>query len=62
MTKAISSYPEHEKFQVAKRRVERKSGGLGYWAAKDAQTHFGKPKIVEVKTVEEPSHEESSQD
>jgi hypothetical protein len=57
MTKALSSYPDRERFQIAKRRLDKKAGGLGFWAAKDAQVHFGKPKTVEVT---EPLSDESA--
>jgi len=36
MSKAISSYPEHERGAVIARRIREEKGGLGYWAAKDA--------------------------
>jgi len=55
MTKALSSFPEKERFAIAKRRESSKSGGLGYLAAKDAMTHFGKPKVVKVEEVPEES-------
>ena len=50
MTKALCSFPQPERFHVAKRRVASKSGGLGYLGAKDAMVHFGKPIVVEVTT------------
>jgi len=46
MTKALCSFPQPERFHVAKRRVASKSGGLGYLGAQDAMVHFGKPKVV----------------
>jgi hypothetical protein len=51
MSKAIRSYPQSEKRVVVSRRSERKSGGLGYWAAVDAQKHQGQVKKVEVVQV-----------
>jgi hypothetical protein len=48
MSKAISSYPQSERRAVVSRRLDRKSGGLGYWAAMDAQKHQGQVKKVEV--------------
>ena len=48
MTKALCSFPQSERFHLAKRRVASKSGGLGYLGAKDAMVHFGKPVVVEV--------------
>jgi len=53
MSKAISSYPQSERRAVVSRRLDRKSGGLGYWAAVDAQKHQGQVKKVEV--VEAPA-------
>ena len=53
MTKALSSFPESERFHVAKRREASKSGGLGYLAAKDAMEHFGKTKVVKVSHQED---------
>jgi len=60
MTKALCSFPEKERFAIAKRRDASKSGGLGYLAAKDAMEHFGRPKIKATKTSEEVS--ESNED
>jgi hypothetical protein len=51
MSKAIRSYPQSERRSVVSRRLEHKTGGLGYWAAVDAQKHQGQVKKVE--TVEE---------
>jgi len=48
MSKAIRSYPQSERRNVITRRLERKSGGLGYWAALDAQKLQGQVKKVEV--------------
>jgi hypothetical protein len=48
MTKSIASYPQSEKRVVISRRLERKTGGLGYWAALDAQKRQGQVKKVEV--------------
>jgi hypothetical protein len=48
MAKSIRSYPQPERRSVISRRLERKSGGLGYWAAVDAQKHQGQVKKVEV--------------
>lgn len=39
MTKALRSYPEKERAEVAKRRIEKKSGGLGYLSAVDFFKH-----------------------
>jgi len=55
MTKALCSFPEKERFAIAKRRSLGKSGGLGYLAAKDAMVHFGKPKVVKVEEEPEES-------
>ena len=33
MTKALSSYPAGEREAVAKRRIAKKTGGLGYLSA-----------------------------
>lgn len=42
MTKALCSFhSEKEKREVAKRRVSKKSGGLGYWGAYDALNRTG---------------------
>jgi len=35
MTKAIRSYPKSEQIEVANKRVNNKTMGLGYWAAVD---------------------------
>jgi len=48
MSKSIRSYPQSERRSVVSRRLDRKSGGLGYWAAVDAQKHQGQVKKVEV--------------
>ncbi len=48
MSKSIRSYPQSERRSVISRRLERKSGGLGYWAAVDAQKQQGQVKMVEV--------------
>jgi hypothetical protein len=48
MTKALSSYPENERHNVARRRIQGKSGGLGYLAAVD----FLKRQGVHVESVE----------
>lgn len=55
MSKSIRSYPQAERRSVISRRIDHKSGGLGYWAAVDAQKHQGEAKKVSV--VEEHSHE-----
>jgi hypothetical protein len=55
MSKSIRSYPQSERRSVITRRIERKTSGLGYWAAVDAQKHQGQVKKVSV--VEEHSHE-----
>jgi len=47
MTKAIRSYPQSERRSVISRRLEHKTGGLGYWGALDAQKHQGQVKKVE---------------
>jgi hypothetical protein len=57
MSKAIRSYPQPERRGVISRRLERKSGGLGYWAALDAQKHQGEVKKVAV-VEEHPLEEE----
>ena len=59
MTKALSSFPENDRFRIAKSREASKSGGLGYLAAKDAMVHFGKPKVTVVTEVSEEVPEES---
>ena len=56
MTKSIRSYPQPERRNVISRRLERKSGGLGYWGAMDARERQGEVKKVEV-VAEEPSKE-----
>jgi hypothetical protein len=48
MSKSIRSYPQSERRSVIARRIERKTSGLGYWAAVDAQKHQGQVKKVEV--------------
>lgn len=48
MAKSIRSYPASERRAVIARRIDRKSGGLGYWAAIDAQKHQGGAKKKEV--------------
>jgi len=53
MTKALCSFPEKERFAIAKRREASKSGGLGYLSAKDAMEHFGKAKVVKVSHQED---------
>jgi len=57
MTKALCSFPQPERFNVAKRRVASKSGGLGYLGAKDAMVHFGKPKVVAKADDEDEANE-----
>lgn len=37
MTRPISSYPEHQRLAAIQRRAKEQRGGLGYWAAIDAQ-------------------------
>lgn len=37
MSKSIRSYPEEERRMVVKRRLESNTGGIGYWAARDAE-------------------------
>jgi len=59
MTKALCSFPEKERFAVAKRREASKSGGLGYLAAKDAMVHFGKPKVTVVTETSDEVPEQS---
>lgn len=45
MSKAISSFKtDAEKLAVINRRINGKSGGLGFWAAQDAKVAMGKPK------------------
>jgi len=48
MSKSIRSYPQSERRSVVTRRIDHKTGGLGYWAAVDAQKHQGQVKKVEV--------------
>ena len=52
MTKPLSSFPQSERFAVANRRKNSKSGGLGYWSAIDALAHFGKAKETKEKVKE----------
>jgi len=59
LTKALSSFPESERFAVAKRRSSSKTGGLGFLAAEDAMKHFGKPKVRVVTVPSEELPEES---
>ena len=54
MSKSIRSYPQAEKRVVISRRLDRKSGGLGYWAAVDAQKRQGEVKKVVVVEEETP--------
>lgn len=59
MTKSIRSYPQSERRGVTSRRLERKSGGLGYWAAVDAHKRQGEViKVEVVEKVETPPEEE----
>jgi len=37
MSKSLRSYPAEERLRVINRRLEEETGGLGYWAAKDAE-------------------------
>lgn len=55
MAKALSSFHNsYEQLQVIKRRVAGKSGGLGYWAAKDAEKIvYGKKDNTESENSEE---------
>lgn len=59
MTKSIRSYPASERRTVIARRVDRKSSGLGYWAAVDAQRHQGEAK---KKEAVQPASSETSLD
>ncbi len=54
MSKAICGYPRSERRIVIARRLQ-KSGGLGYWAAVDAQKHQGE--VKKISAVEEHSDE-----
>ena len=36
MSKALCSFPQHERVAVIMKRLRAKTMGLGYWAAKDA--------------------------
>lgn len=58
MAKAIRSYPQSERKSVIARRMERKTGGLGYWAAVDAQKHQGQVKKIVDVVQEQPLPEE----
>jgi hypothetical protein len=49
MTRALRSYPPEERKEVVKRRLLKKSGGLGYLAALD----YGKPHPKKDKKVEQ---------
>ena len=42
MSKAIRSYPKDKQKEVIKRRLAEKKGGLGYWAAVDADKEANK--------------------
>lgn len=35
MTRALRSYPASQRFEIARRRIAAKTGGLGYFAAVD---------------------------
>lgn len=59
MSKSISSYPQSEKRVVVSRRLERKSGGLGYWAAVDAHKRQGEVKKVVETVQDQPLPEET---
>jgi hypothetical protein len=37
MSKPIKSYPREQRASVIERRLKEKKGGIGYWAAVDAQ-------------------------
>ena len=37
MSKPIKSYPHEQWIEVIERRLKEKKGGIGYWAAVDAQ-------------------------
>jgi hypothetical protein len=56
MSKSIRSYPQTERRVVISRRIDRKSGGLGYWAAVDAQKHQGE--VKKATAIEEHPLEE----
>jgi hypothetical protein len=51
MSKPLRIYHGHEKREVIRRRLEEKTGGLGYWAAVDADK-AGALVIVKDKTPE----------
>lgn len=59
MSKSIRSYPQSERRAIVSRRIDRKSGGLGYWAAVDAQKHQGEVKKAEPVAEETPLEEEN---
>jgi hypothetical protein len=42
MSTAIRRYPEHLRATVVARRVKAQSGGLGFWAARDAQRRLSR--------------------
>jgi len=42
MSAALKSYPESVRLAVAHRRDKAGSGGLGYWAARDAIKKYEK--------------------
>jgi hypothetical protein len=51
MSKSIRSFPEHERFSVAHRRINSGERGLGYWAAVD---YFEAVKRQEEKAKKNP--------
>ena len=42
MAKGLRNYPKHEQREVVRRRLEKSTGGLGYWAAVDYQERLKK--------------------
>lgn len=42
MSKGLRNYPKHEQREIMRRRLEKSTGGLGYWAAVDYQARLAK--------------------
>ena len=57
MTKAIRSYPKEERGAVIKRRLARKTGGIGTAAAMDAEKAIARGSIKKSNESDEPSSE-----
>jgi len=58
MTKALSSFKGAERMAVIKRRLSKKTGGLGYLAAVDSEKAIARGK-VKAKAEEDASKEAS---